>query len=802
MADITKYVFVERKRALQVAASCGLGVIEEDAELTGYQTYIVEQWVCDRNKASNTVKVFTGNQSHRIKVCVIAISTADLQHPRPELSTFFKTTTPMKLKTTPLGKIMLMDPSELPYDMDMVVVPDGDYDKWISQAYVNINLRRSNCTGRSALNLRKPNPASEEKFRSIYKIADAVHFEEAVIKLVILAQVALYLFNLLKKDYIDGLLCNETMAAFWKFYTHYNPHKSPEYQLKEPWMEPHLLTALITKLIVCRNKLQAYNFTTIKDPFADYELFRYDIEEYQRVKNLKRTKLIDLETLRKLNEYSVGQLKVRNVIKSKLDDISGVHNSPLFNEASEPEVFRDHATIESLRAIWRPKLKGGLGNDSEKQQHELLHMIKGVSARTTRTSGAAAEILSKVAGSLPWISTSDHRHAKQERSNIVSPTKSLSPTRPAEVMHTKSSPTYPSVTSSSSPRAQSQDTVPTVNRHTLARKPSPLAFETQISSDDDLHSDSYRSEPDIRTPFILTENIDSDTSPSNKDTSPPTVRERESPSSCASSPSSSHPSPLIASADVDTRDFTKIEKPYPSTKHTRSMSDSAVAYKYDKTHVFHCKPAKKGYLRRAEIQRANSVAVMATAVDRTLNDTPSQASQRPSAHMDVRTYIIYEKLRRQHMSLKATYINLQKTTHIYEVIANRLRATYLRRFKEFEQIQHGAKQVIEEQHETERRLKEVEDESAKLHYELNVLNDYLKDIEDNVCAFYGKVDLLEQKMDDSQQSITTMLLLGNYFNHYWQKVKYWIGWRPPAAGPSSMYKESTSSIPSSSTPST
>lgn len=142
---------------------------------------------------------------------------------------------------------MLTDPSELPYDMDMVLVPDGDYDHWINQAYVNINLRRTNCTGRSALNLNKPkwerlqlnkenivfiwnlfSPASEEKFRSIYKIADAVSFESAVINLVRVAQIALYIFNLLKKDYIDGLICNETTKALWEFYTKYNPHKSPE----------------------------------------------------------------------------------------------------------------------------------------------------------------------------------------------------------------------------------------------------------------------------------------------------------------------------------------------------------------------------------------------------------------------------------------------------------------------------------------------------------------------------------------------------------------------------------------------
>jgi hypothetical protein len=71
-------------------------------------------------------------------------------------------------------------------------------------------------------------PASEEKFRSLYKIADTVDFQEAVIKLVSLVQTALYLFKLLDKDYIDGLICNETTNALWIFYTKYDPIKTTE----------------------------------------------------------------------------------------------------------------------------------------------------------------------------------------------------------------------------------------------------------------------------------------------------------------------------------------------------------------------------------------------------------------------------------------------------------------------------------------------------------------------------------------------------------------------------------------------
>jgi hypothetical protein len=151
-----------------------------------------------------------------------------LQHPRPQIQAFLSAGEHLKSKPTPLGEILLTNPGELPFDMDMVLVRDGDYDKWVNQAYVNINLRRTNCTGRSSLNLRPPNPASEEKFRSLYKIADTVNFQDAVINLVSMVQIALYLFKLLDKDYIDGLICNETTNALWKFYTKYNPIKTTE----------------------------------------------------------------------------------------------------------------------------------------------------------------------------------------------------------------------------------------------------------------------------------------------------------------------------------------------------------------------------------------------------------------------------------------------------------------------------------------------------------------------------------------------------------------------------------------------
>jgi hypothetical protein len=44
MSDKKRFVFAERRKALQIAAECGLSVVAELQALSGYQIYIVEQW--------------------------------------------------------------------------------------------------------------------------------------------------------------------------------------------------------------------------------------------------------------------------------------------------------------------------------------------------------------------------------------------------------------------------------------------------------------------------------------------------------------------------------------------------------------------------------------------------------------------------------------------------------------------------------------------------------------------------------------------------------------------------------------
>ncbi|CEP17499.1 hypothetical protein [Parasitella parasitica] len=876
MAEKKRFVFAEKKRALEMAATCGLSVISENQQLRGYQLYMVEQWVCDRKSVSNVIKLFTGDQNHIIQVAVIAISAAELQHPRPEIQRFLNAGAHFKSKPTPLGEIVLTNTGVMPIDMDMILVDDGDYDKWVNQAYVNINLRRTNCTGRSSLNLQTPNSASEEKFRSLYKIADAVDFQKAVINLVSLVQIALYLFKLLDRDYIDGLLCDATTNALWTFYTRYNPIKTTEFTLKEAWMEPHLVAAIISKLLVCRNKLQDNNFTALKDPFADYDTFRFDIGDYQRYKNIRVTKFIDLETLAKLNEHTFTQLKVAKVLKSKLDDISGITNSPLFSETSDPEVFRHHSTIESLRAIWRPKLKGGMLAHGEQQPNELLHMLK----RTTRTGGVAADMLSRVAGSIPWINTTADT-SRRDNNNRSPPTTASTPSFPNKNIASSPFPSlqskventpnlsHVSSTSSGNSSGQQQDEEHNaVSRMTTpAQKSSPLSNQISTSStpavaytNTPLHLNASYSTPNTATANIAfntastattlsanavdipnrnlmraisSDHLDQDipsyvqsvpqasTSTaaiaSSSSTSPPPHVPKLRISNSTDTTSTSTPRSTTPSSSTSIKQQTKEEGdfvPYivPSNPirlstgrhHSRSISDSILidsifidALKSENSrlpsiitaHAPKKQPLNVHHRRSQTILAMPSTSFKENAVASSSSSSSSSSAAilnqhetnfRPVASMNVQTYMTYNRLRQKQQALKRTYEEIRIMANMYEKTAAHLKETYEHRSQEFDVIQHESRLVLEEQSATEKRLKDVEDNSAKLHYELKVLNDKLRDIEDNVGTFYGKVGLLERKMDDSQQSITTMLIVGNYFNHYWKKLRERLGWLPDA----------------------
>ncbi|KAI9141788.1 hypothetical protein BKA69DRAFT_1071191, partial [Paraphysoderma sedebokerense] len=59
----------------------------------------------------------------------------------------------MKQKQTDSGVIMVANLTSLNPALNIIHVPDGDYDRHIQNLNLNINLRRLGCSGRSATSL-------------------------------------------------------------------------------------------------------------------------------------------------------------------------------------------------------------------------------------------------------------------------------------------------------------------------------------------------------------------------------------------------------------------------------------------------------------------------------------------------------------------------------------------------------------------------------------------------------------------------------------------------------------------------
>jgi hypothetical protein len=113
-----------------------------------------------------------------------------------------------------------------------------------------------------------------------------------------LCQIALVLFDKLKRDYADGLLCDVTEKAINDWWIEFGS----EYYTVEPHdgiLGPTTVAALLGMLMGARNRLSACNAPVTKDVF-DIESTKRGIAHFQKSQHLPRTRRLDRHTLDKL----------------------------------------------------------------------------------------------------------------------------------------------------------------------------------------------------------------------------------------------------------------------------------------------------------------------------------------------------------------------------------------------------------------------------------------------------------------------------------------------------------------------
>lgn len=304
-----------------------VSLVERHTFLYGYELYLVEQWACSRKSPTLVVATHTGDGKDRISAGILAIPADDTLW-SARLRLYFKAANQYhaRPKETGQGQLLVTNLSNFPSSLTVISVPDGDIRKHRQTFIVNEDLKRLGCSGRSGLTLTEPTEATRSKFHQLYKTSERIPFMQSVTELVKLCQVALYMFDKLEPEYIDGLLCDVTEAAVSDWWTvigaeHYN------YEPSDGILGPSTVAALLGMLMGARNRLSWQGAPVSKDVF-DIESTKRGISYFQKAQKLDKTRRLDRQTLFRLHNYTAKAAAgegwgVQKAVKSTVTEIGG-----------------------------------------------------------------------------------------------------------------------------------------------------------------------------------------------------------------------------------------------------------------------------------------------------------------------------------------------------------------------------------------------------------------------------------------------------------------------------------------------
>lgn len=303
-------------------------VVSRRSKITGFAVYIVEKWACSRENATFVINTYTGDPTHEAIVGVLSIPT-DVNLWSERMRFYFDATFNCyhaRQQSTPVGMLMVTNLSNFPSDLTLVEVPDGDLRKHRLDFIVNEDLKRLGCLGRAGFTLQEPSAAAAAKFYQLYKVSKAIPLYEAVMELVKQCQMALTIFDMLGKSYVDGILCDVTERAIGNWWTDigvdfYNIEPS------DGILGPTTVAALLGTLMGARNRLNAYGTPAPKDIF-DGPVMKKAIGHFQKSQKMEKTRRLDRQTLDKLHRATAKAASgegwaVPRVVKSTVAELGG-----------------------------------------------------------------------------------------------------------------------------------------------------------------------------------------------------------------------------------------------------------------------------------------------------------------------------------------------------------------------------------------------------------------------------------------------------------------------------------------------
>ncbi|GEQ66393.1 hypothetical protein JCM33374_g56 [Metschnikowia sp. JCM 33374] len=364
--DLITYIFPDFK-AVEYFRKDFLALNEfhilEKTESSGFEIYLVDQWIRDRNIGS-VASVFTGNSHSKVKVCKFTTIKKQSRDYPPRFqeylnelllnhATFKKMDGASHSPGSPTSRevdatletpayLLVTNISAMPHSLFLIPIPEGDARAIEHRYMVNSNLKKLNCGGRSlSLLAEKVSDASEDKFRQMYCILnEAVPIQFAILELVNIVQTCLFYFDLLDAKYADGLLCHKTEDAINNWWNLIGlPHFNSKPNVKSGLLSSKTVAAIISLTVSVKLRLQLIGGCDVPKDIFDAESFMISVGHFQKQVKIEKRRKLNLLTLSRLFYYT-------NQNPSSSEKPRSFY-SPFGNDSSfddsDPSVFYDQS---------------------------------------------------------------------------------------------------------------------------------------------------------------------------------------------------------------------------------------------------------------------------------------------------------------------------------------------------------------------------------------------------------------------------------------------------------------------------
>ncbi|KAH3665881.1 hypothetical protein OGAPHI_004070 [Ogataea philodendri] len=317
-----------------------IGVVE----MVGYEAYIVEQWITKRLNR-NTIVTYTGDSNDMIVCHKVQILNDPLRWPR-SFQQYVADLLESKHSSpteTDQGIIHITNLSQLESSLTLIPLPRGDIREMYSLFVVNYNLKKLGCGTRSAMVIRQPTKAVEEKFRNIFQVPTEVSLSYAVREIIVVVQTFLFFYDLIDANLCDGLFCEKTEEAITNWWKLIDQLPECQEKLRFPTgasFSSSILSILgFTLVVKSILEMAGNNINVPKDPL-DHEKFRVALIQFQKAYKLKTgggkndgySGKLDLLTLTKLMEINLSARsnqtfakdlnKMRKLVKNTVIDFT------------------------------------------------------------------------------------------------------------------------------------------------------------------------------------------------------------------------------------------------------------------------------------------------------------------------------------------------------------------------------------------------------------------------------------------------------------------------------------------------